>query len=164
MILGELVVLLSLTAFAFAWRAGLVHEIVARRAVMTPVLTMELLLSRPQPHSGVFSLEFAGRYRVTVDLELKNGPQAVPAPSGKFSLQGSAEIADVSERSRLKKRVSITLDGDEVRATLFEFNTKEVKTGEKRLVLMLTPSPGFSEHYANATLRIQRVPRLALTF
>ena len=153
--LGGVVVVIAVVAIACC--SGIVNEIIPRRAVVTPVLVMEIDLGSKEPQSRSFSFEYAGRYSVNAEFELRHGPQGARAEHEEFRLAGAAEILDAGGESRLERSFERSLLDEEVRAKLFEFDTDEVgREGEKLFRLAVKVDPEFREHYSEMTVFIRK--------
>jgi hypothetical protein len=136
----------------------LVNEVFPRRALVTPVLVMDVNLGTEESQEQPFYFSYSGRYSVNAQLKLRHGPQGMPAETRKFVLAGSAEILNDEERSvALKRDFERSVLEYEVGTELFEFNTDEVGLeGPKTFRVAVRIAPEFREHYSNMKVFIKK--------
>lgn len=151
-------IVLCLGAVATVQCRELVNEVFPRRALVTPVLVMDVDLGTSEPQSEWFSLKYSGRYSVNASLKLRHGPQGMPADAKTFVLTGEAEILDQDGESVLVGRAfERALLEYEVGAKLFDFDADEVGLkGKKLFRIALRVEPAFQQHYSSMTVYIRK--------
>ena len=128
----------------------IMNEVIPRRAVVTPILSMDVDLLNPSPQSKAFSLKYYGRHSVNVDLELRRGPQGLKPHYEHFLLAGDAEILDASGQRLFGKTFERTFIEYEDGAVVFDFDASDVVVGEEMtFIITLNLAPEFTEHYSD---------------
>jgi hypothetical protein len=150
---------------AYLWQTGFFLEVFHKRALLTPVLLMDLDLGDDGRASQNFSLAYPGRY--SVNLELK--PRTVPGEGvagvnfPELDLQGNVQIHDEKDSTLLHREFRVQLKHESILPKLLEFESSDVGIEETRsFAIAVRTTPELRQSYERIRVYVVRELRYAV--